>query len=123
MTKAEVVEAIAAIDVTNKVNGYSRITADQATEIAALFNGDSSLFWELDNHPPPSDSGAEWHWKLRQARNNYLVFWTRLQEDAVKKEPSVSDLIRAGTVCATCADEGERSCDCYERLTGLDGHR
>lgn len=35
---------------------------------------------------------------------------------AVVQTP-VAELIRTGAVCGTCADEGERSCSCWDRVT------
>jgi hypothetical protein len=37
-------------------------------------------------------------------------------------EPTVTKLIREGIVCGTCADEGERSCDCLSWLETDEAH-
>ena len=60
---------------------YARITAEQGTEIAALFDGDIALFIELDEQPGRYTAIApvdDWHFKLRQARNSSPDFFKAL---------------------------------------------
>jgi hypothetical protein len=50
-----------------------RISTDQGASIATLFDGDIELFIELDERPGAYEHIApvdDWHYKLRQARNN-----------------------------------------------------
>lgn len=65
---------------------YSRISNFQGEFIASLFEGDFTLFAELDERPgaytSPYYHGIDghhryndWHWKLRQARNNCPRFF------------------------------------------------
>lgn len=42
--------------------------------------------------------------------------FTMAEFDARMARPTVSDLIREGAVCGTCADEGARHCNCYDLL-------
>jgi len=70
------------------------VTQAQGETIAALFDGDKTLFELLDERPGHwalaasgperfTDScGREWQWKLRQARNTCERFFERLEEDA-----------------------------------------
>ena len=74
------------------------VTQAQGEAIAALFEGDKSMFELLDERPGHwllagsgperyTDScGREWHWKLRQARNSRRRFFDRLEADARRRE-------------------------------------
>lgn len=86
-----VIRALVALDVTN-----NRVTPEQGDEIARLFGGDYRLFNELDERPGAFASpyyhgqegvynpyDANWHWKLRQARNDRRNhFFDILREEA-----------------------------------------
>lgn len=82
-----------------EVDGH-RLSPEDGDWIAELFDGDSALFYELDNRPgrfasefyhgvpgaSTYDSG--WHWKLRQARNDRRNhFFEILKRDAERSEP------------------------------------
>lgn len=89
MTKTEniarIVRSIANLDAERAIN------AEQAAYIGDLFDGDGNLFRELDEKPglyaSPGYHGVaddytyfSWHWKLRQARNNFDEFWNALNK-------------------------------------------
>ena len=73
------------------------VTQPQGEAIAALFEGDKSMFELLDERPghwalagsgPGRDTdscGREWLWKLRQARSTCDRFFDRLEEDARRR--------------------------------------
>ena len=79
--------------------GSGGVTQTQGETIAALFEGDRSVFellderaghWAIAGSGPGryTDScGREWHWKLRQARNTCERFFERLEEDARSRAP------------------------------------
>lgn len=47
------------------------------------------------------------------SEDRILTFAERLKAE---KAAAQAAAIRAGTLCGTCADEGERTCDCWKRL-------
>jgi hypothetical protein len=49
---------------------------------------------------------------IQTIREHLGAAYTRIIEPTV----SITDLIRRGIVCATCADEGERECGCWDML-------
>lgn len=58
-----------------------KVTTDTAAEIGRMFKGvrdKGGVFRYLDEKPGSygyNIGGKEWHWKLRQARNNHPIFF------------------------------------------------
>lgn len=91
----DVIRAITAIEPAT-TKPYKRLSPEQGDEIARLFEGDFSLFMELDEQPgrftSPYYHGQEgvygysmWHYKLRQARNSAPHFFEILNSRDGKK--------------------------------------
>lgn len=82
-TEAEkIIEQLTALDVEDQV------TQLQGEAIAAMFDGDRSLFIELDERPGQFDgsyASGDWHWKLRQARNGCRRFFDVFNESGTQR--------------------------------------
>lgn len=71
-----VIDALKLIEVGKDADtGFSRITVEQGNEIARIIaaEGGYAVFNMLDERPGQFDgnySATNWHWKLRQARND-----------------------------------------------------
>lgn len=95
-TAQEVIQGIIAIESDDS------ITQCQGEAIAAMFDGNFSLFVELDEGPghyissyyhggdPKLYSYDMWHWKLRQARNNCEKFFEILRDPFLYRAPLVA---------------------------------
>jgi hypothetical protein len=46
--------------------------------------------------------------------------WCSVRDSTLSTIDLMSDLIRSGVVCGTCADEGITSCNCYDLLEDND---
>lgn len=79
-----VIEALTQIE-PETTDPYKKISEEQGEQIAALFEGNIGLFIELDERPGKYTTIApidDWHYKLRQARNNCRRFFEILSTAA-----------------------------------------
>lgn len=59
-----------------------RVSQELGERIAAMFAGDVSAFTMLDSQSGRFPDPYDWHWKLRQARNNTAGFFDLLAAGA-----------------------------------------